>query len=57
MKMETRRLCVKMEKTIRSVATNSLTGLALIANWCLCTHVLYFEENMLKPMTYMRKQL
>ena len=55
--METRRLCVKMEKTTRSVATNSLTGLALIANWCLCTHVLYFEEKMLKPMTYMRKQL
>ena len=55
--METRRLCVKVEKTIRSVATKSPAGLARIANGSLCAHVLYFEEKMLKPMTYMRKQL
>ena len=57
MKMETRRLCVKVEKTIRSVATKSPAGLARIANGSLRAHVPDFDEKMLQPMTYLRKQL
>ena len=55
--METRRLCVKVEKTIRSVATKSPAGLARIANGSLRAHVQDFDEKMLQPMTYLRKQL